>query len=162
MEQFFTKENFERFYQSTATEGERPHFDFKPVIEKTDLSPSFEALISAVLESSFGGLLAMVGGEDALKPLKEPFIIKMKAALNDITKSDAFQKTVHDMLSDSTAHGEMHDKVTNVVQMRLDELTPELVKEIVQKMIRDHLGWLVVWGGIFGGLIGLVAAFINV
>jgi hypothetical protein len=162
MEQFFTKENFERFYQNTGSEGERPHFDFGGVIDKTDLSPSFDALLSSILESKFGAMLGMFGGVEALTPLKAPFIDKMKASLKDISKSEDFQATVHDMLSDSTAQGDMHSKVATVVQMRLDELTPELVKEIIQDMIRDHLGWLVVWGGIFGGLIGLIATFIKV
>lgn len=161
MEQFFTKENFERFYQNTATEGERPHFEFEGVIDKTDLSPSFDALVSSIMESQFGSMLGMFGGVEALTPLREPFIDKMKSSLKDISRSDDFQDTVHDMISDSTTQGDMHDKVEKVVQMRLDELTPQLVKEIVQEMIRDHLGWLVVWGGIFGGLIGLIAAFIK-
>ncbi|MFQ5580174.1 MAG: DUF445 domain-containing protein [Nitrospiria bacterium] len=162
MEQFFTRENFERFYQSTSTEGEGPHFDFGDVINKTDLGPSFDALVSIVMESNFGAMLGMFGGVEALTPLKGPFVDKMKHALNDISKSENFQKTVHDMLSSSTAQGDLHNKVENVVRMRLDELTPQLVKEIIQEMIRDHLGWLVVWGGFFGGLIGLIAAFIDV
>lgn len=161
MEQFFTKENFERFYASTATAKEGPHFDFEPIIEKTDLSPSFDALLASVMESSFGSMLGMVGGEKALMPLKEPFIAKMKISITDITKTPEFQETVHEQLSNSTAVGDIHEKVDGVVQKRLDELTPQLVKEIIQKMIRDHLGWLVVWGGLFGGLIGLVAAFIK-
>ena len=44
----------------------------------------------------------------------------------------------------------------NLIDRRLEELSPEDVKVIVQKMIREHLGWLVVWGGVFGGLLGLV------
>ncbi len=161
MEQFFTKENFERFYASTATANEGPHFDFEPIIEKTDLSPSFDALLASVMESSFGTMLGMVGGQKALMPLKEPFILNMKVAITDITKTPEFQETVHQQLSNSTAVGDIHEKVDGVVQKRLDELTPQLVKEIIQKMIRDHLGWLVVWGGLFGGLIGLAAAFIK-
>ena len=161
MEQFFTRENFERFYESTATAKEGPHFDFEPIINEADLTPSFNALLSAVMESSFGGMLGMFGGQEALTPLKEPFIVKMKASLIDISKGEDFQETVHRQLSSSTATGEIHEKVDGVVQKRLDELTPELVKEIIQQMIRDHLGWLVVWGGFFGALIGLAAAFIE-
>ena len=85
----------------------------------------------------------------------------MKISITDITKTPEFQETVHEQLSNSTAVGDIHEKVDGVVQKRLDELTPQLVKEIIQKMIRDHLGWLVVWGGLFGGLIGLAAAFIK-
>jgi uncharacterized membrane protein YheB (UPF0754 family) len=51
----------------------------------------------------------------------------------------------------------MMSKVDNIVQQRLNELTPAMVKDIIQEMIKSHLGWLVVWGGFFGGLIGLIA-----
>lgn len=159
MEQFFTRENFERFYNSTATPDEGPHFDFEPIIEETDLSPSYDALVAAVMESSFGSMLGMFGGKAALAPLKEPFLIRIKASLKEITHSDNFQEIVHKQLSASTASDDIHEKVGDIVQKRLDELTPGMVKDIIQKMIRDHLGWLVVWGGFFGGIIGLAASF---
>ena len=161
MEQFFTKENFERFYESTATNKEGPHFDFEPIITEADLTPSFNALVSAVMESSFGGMLGMFGGKDALVPLKEPFVAKMKSSLIEISRGEDFQETVHKQLSTASASSDIHEKVDGVVQKRLHELTPQLVKEIIQQMIRDHLGWLVVWGGFFGGLIGLAAAFVK-
>jgi hypothetical protein len=161
MEQFFTRENFERFYKSTATPDEGPHFDFEPIIEETDLSPSYDALVAAVMESSFGSMLGMFGGKSALAPLKEPFLIRIKTSLKEITRSDNFQEIVHKTLSSSTASDEMHEKVGDIVLRRLDELTPGMVKDIIQKMIRDHLGWLVVWGGFFGGLIGLAASLVT-
>ena len=161
MEQFFTRENFERFYESTATSAEGPHFDFDPIIDEADLSPSFDALVSTVKESSFGGMLGMFGGEQALDPLRAPFAEKMKTSLKAITHSPVFQETVHSVLSNSSDNDEIHGQIGGIVQKRLDELTPQLVKEIIQKMIRDHLGWLVVWGGFFGGLIGFIAAFIR-
>ena len=55
----------------------------------------------------------------------------------------------------------MQEKVSDIIEKRLNELTPQLVKEIIQTMIKKHLGWLVVWGGFFGGLIGLIAALTN-
>jgi len=161
MEQFFTRENFERFYNSTATPEEGPHFDFDPIIEETDLSPSYDALTAAVMESSFGSMLGMFGGKAALAPLKEPFLVRIKASLKEITHGEDFQEIVHKTISASTASDEIHEKVGDIVQKRLDELTPGMVKDIIQKMIRDHLGWLVVWGGFFGGLIGLAASFVT-
>lgn len=161
MEQFFTRENFERFYEGTATNSEGPHFDFGPIIDKADLGSSFDALVSTVKESSFGGMLGMFGGEQALEPLRVPFAHKMKASLKAIAHSPLFQETVHSALSQSSGNDEIHAQIGGIVQKRLDELTPQLVKEIIQKMIRDHLGWLVVWGGFFGGIIGLVASLIQ-
>ncbi|PCH94084.1 MAG: DUF445 domain-containing protein, partial [Gammaproteobacteria bacterium] len=55
----------------------------------------------------------------------------------------------------------MQEKVGDIIEKRLNELTPQLVKEIIQAMIKKHLGWLVVWGGVFGGIIGLAAALTN-
>jgi len=55
---------------------------------------------------------------------------------------------------------DMQDKVSEIIDIRLAELTPKMVKEIIQTMIKKHLGWLVVWGGVFGGLFGLAAALI--
>lgn len=161
MDQFFTAENFERFYQSTASNGERPHFNFEPIIEETDLHPSYEALLTVVMDSSFGSMLKMFGGAQMLKPMEEPFIAKMKKSLKEISQSDSFQESVHRRLAASSTNDEVRIKIETLVQKRLNELTPQLVKEIIQRMIRDHLGWLVVWGGVFGALIGLVAAFIT-
>jgi uncharacterized membrane protein YheB (UPF0754 family) len=60
-------------------------------------------------------------------------------------------------LSKSDISDDMYEKISLVVNKRLDELTPDMVKEIIQKMIKEHLGWLVIWGGIFGGLIGFIS-----
>ena len=52
------------------------------------------------------------------------------------------------------------NQVEQIIDQRLDELTPEQVKNIIQDMIRKHLGWLVVWGGAVGGFIGFGVAII--
>jgi len=50
--------------------------------------------------------------------------------------------------------------VEQIVDQRLDELTPVQVKNIIQEMIRQHLGWLVVWGGVVGGFIGFAVGIV--
>ena len=90
----------------------------------------------------------MVGGKEALEPLREPVTIKLK----DIIAELATESTDGEASSDFTRV--LVEKVEHIIDSRLDELTPENVKIIVQNMIRKHLGWLVVWGGVFGGLIG--------
>ncbi|MEH6578541.1 MAG: DUF445 domain-containing protein [Amphritea sp.] len=159
MEQFFTEENIERFL--SAENGKQPDLHLAPVIEKVDFSPTFDSLIEVIQNSSFGGMLAMVGGTDALEPLREPFVEKMKSSIEDMTRDEDFIAMLRDELESPDVMAEMQAKVETIVQQRLDELTPQLVKEIVQQMIRDHLGWLVVWGGVFGGLIGLLAAMLG-
>ena len=38
--------------------------------------------------------------------------------------------------------------IENIIDKRLEELTPEHIKIIMKEMIQKHLGWLVVWGGV--------------
>jgi len=160
MEQFFTEENIDRFLR--VSDGIKPDLHLSPVIEKVDLSPSFDTLVKVIMESSFGSMLGMFGGEKALAPLKEPFIVNMKQSLINITQSDSFLDLLRDELEQPDVMNDMREKVEDIIEKRLEELTPELVKEIIQEMIKQHLGWLVVWGGVFGGLIGLFAALIQV
>ena len=159
MEQFFTKENIDRFLSSKS--GSAAPIDLSPVIEKVDLSPAFDSLVSVIENSSFAPMLAMVGGTEALQPMKEPFIEKMKVSIQDITQSEQFNTLLRDELEQPNMIAGMQEKVSDIIEKRLNELTPQLVKEIIQTMIKEHLGWLVVWGGIFGGIIGLIAALTN-
>jgi uncharacterized membrane protein YheB (UPF0754 family) len=142
--------------------GKAMNFDFTSVIEKIDISPAFDSLIDVIQESSFGGMLAMVGGTEALLPLKEPFMGKMKASLAEISESEEFDALIKEQIEQPDVLAEMRVKIQSIIEQRLNELTPQLVKEIVQKMIKKHLGWLVVWGGVFGGLIGTLAAFVRI
>lgn len=160
MEQFFTEDNIDRFLR--VSDGIKPDLHLSPVIAKIDLSPSFDSLVKVIMESSFGGMLGMFGGQDALTPLKEPFIKNMKESLIDMTQSESFLEILRDELEQPDVMHDIRQKVEKIIEQRLEELTPKLVKEIIQAMIKQHLGWLVVWGGVFGGIIGLIAAMINV
>ena len=155
MTQFFTKEQLDNFFAS-----EEKKIDLSPIIEETDFSPAFDALSKTVMESSFGGMLGMFGGEQALDALREPFSRKLKSAVTKIVASESFDKQLQGYLSSSSLSDDMLVKIEEVITARLEELTPLLVKEMVQKLIREHLGWLVVWGGVFGGLIGLGSSFV--
>jgi len=158
MEQFFSQENLDRFFGEMLTENDDHTLDFSGVINETDLSPAFNGLVEAIMDSSLGSMLSMVGGEAAITPLKDPFIRKMKVALNEVAHSLSFQQSVKAKLSSSRVSQDIFVQIEHVVTARLDELTPQMVKEIIQTMIRQHLGWLVVWGGVFGGLIGLLTS----
>ncbi len=155
MTQFFTREQLDNFFKK----GEQK-IDLEPIIEKTDFSPAFDALSKTVMESSFGGMLGMFGGEAALDGLREPFSRKMKKAVIEIVRSDSFNQTLQEHMQNSSLSDDMISSIENVIDTRLSELTPQMVKEIVQNLIKEHLQWLVVWGGVFGGLIGVVSSFI--
>jgi uncharacterized membrane protein YheB (UPF0754 family) len=156
MEQFFTEQNIDRFLSDSS--GKASTLNLAPVIEKVDLTPAFNHLVTVIEQSSFGPMLAMVGGSEAIQPMKSPFIEKMKLSIQEITQSEHFNTMLREELEQPNVISGMRDKVSDIIEKRLNELTPALVKDIVQTMIKKHLGWLVVWGGIFGGSIGLIAA----
>jgi len=155
MTQFFTKEQLDNFFA-----GEEKKIDLSPIIEETDFSPAFDALSKTVMESSFGGMLGMFGGEKALDALRDPFSKKLKSAVTRIVCSESFEAQLQSYLSGSSLSDDMLKKIEEVITARLEELTPHLIKEMIQNLIRQHLGWLVVWGGVFGGVIGLGSSFL--
>ena len=155
MSQFFTKEQMDDFFQN-----EESQLDLSPIIEQSDFTPAFDALVKTVMESSFGGMLGMFGGEKALDSLREPFSIKLKEAVLKISQSETFVKNIQNYTKISGVSEDMLNTIETMIDKRLDELTPKIVKEIVQDFIKEHLGWLVVWGGFFGGLIGVVSALV--
>lgn len=155
MEQFFTEANIDKFL---SRKGDAPLLDVKALLGRLDLAPAFDALLSTVAQSSFGGMLSMFGGTDALMPLKQPFIEKMQLSLQEIADSEEFSELLRQELEKPGVVADMRGQILQIVEQRLQELTPQIVKEMVQQMIRRHLGWLVVWGGVFGGLIGLLNA----
>jgi uncharacterized membrane protein YheB (UPF0754 family) len=154
MKQFFTKEQLGDFFAK-----EEQKIDLMPLVEDADFSPAFDALSKTVMESKFGGAIAMFGGEEALDGLREPFSRKLKSAVSTIVSSSAFKAQLDHHIKSSALSDDMIDSVEALITRRLEELTPKMVKGLVQELIKEHLGWLVVWGGVFGGLIGLISSF---
>tara|TARA_R110000744_G_scaffold157711_6_gene273653 strand:- start:14701 stop:15414 length:714 start_codon:yes stop_codon:yes gene_type:complete len=156
MTQFFTEQNIARFLNS---DNQQLKIDLAPVLEKVDLEPTFDSLVEVINASSFGSMLGMFGGAEALTPLKQPFVEKMKTSLIEISQDERFLETLSNQLEQPNVMHDVQQKIESIVEQRLNELTPKMVKDIIQAMIKKHLGWLVVWGGVFGGLIGLVGLF---
>ena len=158
MNQFFNRENVEKFFANSS--GSKILPDFEAVFKKVNLNPAFDSLLEVIENSSFGPMLSMVGGVQALEPLREPFKEKLQVTVQKISKTEPFKEALREQLADLSASDNILQKVEGIVSKRLDELTPNMVKEIVERMIQEHLGWLVVWGGVFGGLIGLITTFV--
>ena len=154
MKQFFTKEQLGDFF---AKEEEK--IDLRPLVEGADFSSAFDALSKTVMESKFGGAIAMFGGEEALEGLRDPFSRKLKSAVSAIVSSSAFKAQMDHHIQSSALSEDMIASVETLITRRLDELTPKMVKALVQELIQKHLGWLVVWGAVFGGLIGCISSF---
>ena len=155
MNEFFNQDNIHRFF----SEQERDFpLDLSPVVEKIDFHKIFDELVNAIHESSFGAMLAMFGGKEALMPLEEPVTNKLKQALIKMGQDEHFNQILAEAIAEQTKQS-IQGHVEKIIDSRLQELTPKMVKEIVQAMIGKHLGWLVVWGGVFGGAIGFILSF---
>ena len=145
MTEFFTPQNIDVFVEQ---QSDIFSADLNKMI---DFDRVFDGLVEAIEGSSMGSLLAMLGGKKALLPLKEPITLKLQEIMWEMEES----KTVDKKLTSS-----LLNQVEQIIDQRLDELTPVHVKNIIQEMIRKHLGWLVVWGGVVGGIIGFAFAIV--
>ena len=152
MDQFFTEKQLDILITNLIPET--PSTITPSFIETIDYDSIFNGLVQVILESKFGGMLGMFGGEAVLMPLKEPFQVKIKSMIKEMMADGSVD--IHDIATQTLNPVRIRETVLKVVDDRVNELTPNLVKEIVQELIQKHLGWLVVWGGLFGGLIGLV------
>ena len=159
MNQFFTQEALNRFFE-TEVNSAKNTIDFEKILTKTDFSPAYESLKESVMQSSFGGMLSMFGGESALEPLREPFTQKLQKSIISITSSEAFQNVLNEAIKSPNFSNDVYEKLSSIVNTRLEELTPKMVKEIIQEMIKEHLGWLVIWGAVFGAVIGYASTFV--
>lgn len=159
MEQFFTVQNIEEFIE-TEERGGGNMLNLDVLLAAVDYEKIYESLVYAVMGSSLGAILVMMGGEPALAPLREPFIEKIRIALAQTAASERFREALKQGLDAHKISADLIDKIEAVIDNRLNQLTPRLVKDIVQAIIREHLGWLVVWGGIFGGIMGALFVFL--
>ena len=158
MKQFFTQENVEQFIEAEEQQGSHV-LNIDPLMNAIDYDKIYEGLVTSIMESSFGSMLQMMGGEQALAPLREPFMEKMKNTLREMVESERFKDVLKLGLDSHKIGQDIVSKIETIIDKRLNELTPQLVKEIVQKIIKIHLGWLVVWGGVFGGILGAAFSF---
>lgn len=158
MQQFFTMYNIEQFIETEEQQGSKV-LNLTPLLKAIDYDKIYESLVSSIMGSSFGGMLIMMGGEEALGLLKAPFTEKIKITLTEMVESDRFKSALRHGLNAHKISEDIIGKIETVIDKRLNELTPQLVKEMVQAIIREHLGWLVVWGGVFGGLMGALLVF---
>jgi uncharacterized membrane protein YheB (UPF0754 family) len=158
MKQFFTQENVEHFIEAEEQQGSHI-LNIDPLLNAIDYDKIYEGLVSSIMGSSFGSMLQMMGGEQALTPLREPFMEKMKTTLREMVESERFKDVLKQGLDSRKVGQDIVSKIETIIDKRLNELTPQLVKDIVKQIIKVHLGWLVVWGGIFGGILGALFSF---
>ncbi len=151
MEQFFSKEKIDRFL-----ELELENLDFNKVVDNIDFSPAFESLKESIMESKFGSIINMLGGENALESLKVTFNKKLNSSIKSIINSNAFKNQLKN-ISKQQKSELVIAKIDTIINERLNELSPKDVNSLIKELIKEHLDWLIVWGAIFGALFGLLS-----
>ena len=144
--EFFAGDNFEKFVKQN-NESLKTKIETNLNFEKV-----FLKLTDAIEESSLGGLLGMIGGKEALNPLKEPIKEKLLMALSEQFETSS--------LNNNEGCEVVKMQLEKLIDDRLNEIGPHEVKIILKKMIDKHLGWLVLWGGVFGGVIGFTSTIL--
>lgn len=156
MQQFFSSDSIDRFFDASSMMQSGFNKLLPEMVDEINMDKAFDSLIEAIMQSSLGSMLGFVGGAKALNGLREPFNERMRGFLYELVQSEEFQARFSERLAQMTHSDAVIARLEELVDRRLDELTPEQVRLLVQKMIRKHLGWLVVWGGVIGGLMGVV------
>ncbi len=119
MEQFFTEANIDRFLNQEMA-GDKT-LNLEPVIAKVDFNPTFDSLVEVISNSSFGGMLAMFGGSEALQPLKQPFVEKMQEAMVEMSQSENVKSALKEQLESPAMMSEIQGNIENIIDQRLSE-----------------------------------------
>lgn len=160
MEQFFTPENIHRFIAAEEASSVKL-INLEPLLDVMDYNRIYDSLCDTLLNSSFGGLIKLLGGAKKLESLREPFTTRLKDSLLGITRSETFNAALASSINEKRLSEDIRLNIERILDQRLDELTSAQVKGIIEQIIRQHLGWLVVWGGVFGALIGLIFSLLS-
>ena len=155
MDQVFRQADLESFFHGSGDTSDKVAQQLKQAVANLDLEQAFESLLDIIMGSSFGGMLGMLGGRDALSSLKTPFTEKMQEFFEEQFSQSEFRDQVESALKSALDDDAIRSNLESLIDQRLSQMTPQKVKEILQTMIRKHLGWLVVWGCVLGGVIGL-------
>ena len=156
MKKFFTEEAIQQFFEKNI-KNVKGKTSVDQLVSGVDFDLIYARLVETILDSKVGGMISFVGGKKLFTPLKEPMIKKLHLTIREIINSEQF----HNALIQGNACKETRQTIQNMVDERLEELTPYMVKNIIKNMFKKHLGWLVVWGGIFDGLIGVIFYFLH-
>ncbi len=84
----------------------------------------FNDLQEAILNSSLGNMINLMGGKEVLAPLKEPVIAKLQDIASELLAEFKDNSTKGDLAAI------LLEKIEHIIDKRLAELTPEMVKKL--------------------------------
>lgn len=171
LREFFSSEgaqiDWKRYVKSTGTASHPlasfvgSHWD--KVASSEVVQPIVDEQINKLMDSSIGGLLAMMG-PDAIKPAVTQFINGFLGSLRTRVLELAASSPQSEMRLELDQERLIADVRTNVdvlLTRKLEQLDAQQVKRMMEDVIRNHLGWLVVWGNVFGGMLGFVPVLLQ-
>ncbi len=118
------------------------------LLESDEAGRAIEFEIEKLKEGPMGMVVRMAGTE-MLKPLIQQFMGGLIERLGPVAEAK-MRDEVFDI-------PRLRTQIDQLLETKLEELTPEIVKRMMEQVMRQHLGWLIVWGNVFGGLIGLLS-----
>ena len=103
-------------------------------LNKLDYDLIFNKLVEAIEESSLGSMLNMVGGKNALEPIKVPVKKKIEEIFDELSSK----------LDDESSNfsNNLQKDIEIIIDRRLDELTPEHIKSNYERN-DTKTSWLV-------------------
>ncbi len=119
-----------------GTLTEKTTINPESIANNVDHDKVFSSFVQVVQDSSFGGMLSMFGGIKALDPLKEPFKEKTTVLVKEVIINSA--PDMAELTKQSLDIPAIRAALIDMVDQRLNDLTPAHVKTIVQDMIRQH------------------------
>ena len=155
--QFFNDDHLKTMIEK-ETNTYTKHLD--KLADVIDYDALYQALVDAILSSSMGSMLQMVGGAKALEPIKPKFTEKMNVFIQEQLSDPQFLNKLNQAMDSEEMVKHLQSNLETIIESRLNEMTPKMVKLMMKDIMHKHLGWLVVWGGALGGLIGLAKSFI--
>ena len=72
-EQLFSKDKVQKVLSNKASSA----IDLEPILKNLDLDAAYDQLVATVMDSSFGSMLGVLGGEGALDSMRDPFKKRM-------------------------------------------------------------------------------------
>ena len=151
MEYFFDEEYLSRFFaerMNAFAGGDGLGEKIGAILKSEQVDGIIDHKLEELAASPQGMMIKMVGIQ-TVKPLVKQFVISVGTEIAPMLAGEVAKPDLE--------VGGLRQQVDELLETKLQELTPERVKEMMEEVIREHLGWLIVWGNVFGGCIGLTS-----
>jgi hypothetical protein len=173
LEQLFREEDLRRFlskrpgifhWQKYLKPADSGRGIFATMMEKEwerisspeTVEPLVEKQLENLMDSSVGGLLAMVG-MDSVKPVVQQFVSSLLASLKGPVLELSSRVSSDDLelpLDRDEVIAAARSEIRLFVEEKLDGLDPDSLKELFEDALRADAGRIVVWGNVLGSLLG--------